>query len=117
MRAVALALLLGLPAGPVMAQSGEELLPACRKAAHKDIDLEEPLFDLGVCTGIVSATLGLGNGSILDPRHRFCPPAGATTNQALWIVVDFLERRPDMRPGDLRVSALAALTLAWPCQR
>ena len=113
---VLIALIAILAAGPALAQSGEELLPACRKAAHGDIDLDEPVFDLGVCTGIVSATLGFGRSSLVDQRYRVCPPEGATTVKALWIVVDFLERRPDLLHQDLRVSALAALTTAWPCK-
>jgi hypothetical protein len=117
MRVVAafiLALVLVVSAGGAYGRTGEDFLPGCEKAASRNIHPNDALlYEVGVCTGVVSAILG--SAEILDHRYRFCPPATATTLEALRIVVDYLERRPDLWDQDFRITALAALMLAWPC--
>ena len=40
-----------------------------------------------------------------------------TTNQAIAVVVKYIEARPERMHEDFRALALEALTAAWPCKR
>jgi hypothetical protein len=112
--ATASILVLSLAAGPAAATTGDEMLPHCRKAVARAIQPDNSAYDAGFCTGVVATVLSLN--SVLDRQYRFCPPAGATTEQAIKVVITGLEARPDTRKRDFRLLAFAALNQAWPCR-
>jgi len=66
-------------------------------------------FDAGVCSGIVE---GVG-----DKTLDVCAPASATKEQAVQVVVQYIDSRPARLHDDFRALALEALRAAWPCKK
>lgn len=108
--------LLGLAAREAVAQErnlwpGSEMLRHCRDyvaAANglpTSIEPEDAAIQ-GMCAGLFVGVMAYGR--LMEPKLRFCPPNGATSNQATQVVVRFLESRPDQLHEDLRVMAIKA---------
>lgn len=64
-------------------------------------------FQKGVCVGTVD--------TIVETAQPVCIPKGATTMQAVRIVVKYIDDRPARMHENFRVLAREALTEAWPC--
>jgi Ssp1 endopeptidase immunity protein Rap1a len=97
---------------PASAQSANTMMPACK--AYVDgvvrpfMDAQIEFFEYGRCFGFVEGLAYTG---------AFCVPSGVNKNQAVAVVIKYIEARPERmheRFGDL---ALEALTAAWPCKR
>jgi hypothetical protein len=74
--------------------SGNFIMPGCRDFVTNGNG--DPSFQ-GVCLGSVSTLMSLG------PKLGFCFPPGATPNQGVRVVVQYLDlppRRPQTRNGD-----------------
>jgi Rap1a immunity proteins len=102
--------------------SANHMLPACR--AFMDQRSADNFLEQGICAGIV---LGIGfaagtlrNVSPLQDnvRRRTCVnvPDMATPEQAVRVVIAYIEARPARMHESLYVLALEALRDAWPCK-
>ena len=68
--------------------SGNEMFKHCQNAAGQSTSLGA--MD-GICAGIIA---GVGfNGRILTPQFRFCIPDGVSPQQAVRVVVNYMEAR------------------------
>jgi hypothetical protein len=89
-----------------------DLLPGCRGvvvASTKFHSATEALTE-GTCFGIVVG--------ITFADNRICTPSpGSTYEQAIRVVIDYVDKRPARLNEDFTVLAQEALRAAWPCQR
>lgn len=92
--------------------SGNAFLPKCRAVIRGAQETE--LVHATYCIGTVSALVGVA--PLLDPRYRFCFPANGNTEQAVRVVVAFLEKNPSILHEDFRSLAILAMLQAWPCR-
>ena len=69
-------------------------------------------FKQGYCGGIVSALMA--GGSDLPAGYRFCVGEQVTVQQAIRVVVLYLERRPLLKREPFQPLAREALREAWP---
>jgi hypothetical protein len=65
-------------------------------------------FDRGICAGQVHATWSLS---------EICPPKGTTLDQAIRIVVQYIDQRPARMHENFISLAREALLAAWPCKQ
>ncbi|WP_409997233.1 Rap1a/Tai family immunity protein [Bradyrhizobium cosmicum] len=66
-------------------------------------------FLQGYCAGLV-----VGLRYMYDDA---CVPDGATPNQVLRVVVQYIDSRPARLHEDFRILALEAMKQSWPCNR
>ena len=90
-------------------QSANFLLPYCREWMKG-----EKTMLSGVCVGSVGTMASMAG--ILEPGFRFCPPKGGSRDQAVAVVVKFLEAHPEQWHEHFSTLALAAMKQAWPCR-
>jgi hypothetical protein len=91
--------------------SANFVMPGCRAAMidpNKSRNIEEAVLQ-GYCAGTVRA-IGL-----FGPR--VCSPSGWTTDQAIRVVVQFIDGHPARLNEDFVLLAVEALRAAWPCKR
>jgi hypothetical protein len=91
--------------------SGEEMLNYCsgaNQAAHEEGCTG---FAMGVADTAAEASAA---GSMARP-FRVCRPAEATGSQALDVVLQYLQARPDELQFSAASLAIQALAAAWPC--
>jgi hypothetical protein len=95
--------------------NGNTLLPACKNfisvAGGGVIDA----FKQGECTGVVRVLLRVGEA--LAPKFQSCHPQEATLGQAVRVVIQFLETRPERLHEDFIPLAAEAMSIAWPCKK
>src|SRR5262245_66023343 len=90
--------------------SANKFLPGCKaylgtaQVTPKSIEA----FLQGRCFGLVEG---------LQYTGAFCVPSGVTNNQAVTVVVKYIEARPERMHESFGMLALEALTAAWPCKR
>ncbi|MDR6302680.1 hypothetical protein GGQ85_000356 [Nitrobacter vulgaris] len=91
--------------------SANFLLPHCHHALS-----DNSRFDVwdGKCSGIVNAAIYFSK--VLPPSIRFCAPDEATNEQVLRVVVNYLDRHPEVLHLDFRALVIKALHEAWPCR-
>lgn len=70
-------------------------------------------FMRGVCAGTVN-TLVL-SGPFYPAAGRFCPPKTAPVNQAVKVVVSYMDKHPEELHQSFFMIAHQALKAAWPC--
>ena len=82
-------------------------MPECRAAIaqHPGNDA----FAHGQCAAII--------GELILTARTFCAPKGATTGQAMRIVVRYIDARPARLDESFVQLAHDALRQAWPCRR
>jgi hypothetical protein len=67
----------------------------------------------GVCFGTVTVIVFVAR---LLPEHlRSCKPEGVTNEQAVRVVIAYVEARPERMHEDMRSLAIEAFHHAWPC--
>jgi hypothetical protein len=110
MKRLLLTCLLALPV-QAYADDGNTLGPACKRFLD---GLKEREYGIGVCVGTV-ATLAT-SGSNYSPDWRICAPPDVTTEQAVKVVVKFLDDNTPRLHEDFQLLAHEALQKAWPCQ-
>jgi Ssp1 endopeptidase immunity protein Rap1a len=111
--AVAILLALTMPASAEDTRSANFYLPGCKGWLDREKNVLAPdeALEQGLCAGFV---IGLGYGV---GGRDFCKPEGVTNNQAVAVVVKYIEARPERMHEDFGVLAYEALTAAWPCKR
>ena len=116
MRKILMMVLLTTHAMPAVAQpdlnSGNAWVEPCRAALDKN-NSQDP-FSEGVCFGFVTGVFT----TLAWPRNeRICPPNEATVNQALRVIVYWLDQHPARLHENFHALAMVALTQAWPCKK
>lgn len=111
-RALFLLTLSLLSASPVSAQplvnSANYLMPGCNAFLKK---LNTETFTAGACFGLVSG-IAFGGSAI-----NICLPSGVTSDQAVLVVVNFINRNAARMHESFRGLAYEALIDAWPCKK
>jgi Rap1a immunity proteins len=90
------------------ADSANEVMKGCR--AFIDLRLSE-IFYQGICSGAVMALLQF------DSSFGICFPGDSTVNQAVRVVVAYIDAKPARLHENFNRLALEALKDAWPCKR
>ena len=90
--------------------SGNYMLRPCKDSLKS----RSPGVWEGFCGGVIGTLMYVGHS--LQGEARFCSPKGATRNEAMMIVVKYMESHPEELHQDFRYLSLVALTQAWPCQ-
>src|SRR5713101_1515252 len=95
--------------------SGNFILRFCKElAANVPVGrLTNPQMS-GVCMGEIVGISVVGH--LITGESKFCRPKQATRNQALLVVVHFMESHPNMLHYDFESLILLALQDAWPCK-
>ena len=96
--------------------SADYWMPGCRDVAKlihfsNEEDSKEDLLKMGFCVGIIS---GLSYTGI---SFGLCAPDGATSQQAVRAVVQYIDGQPRRLDEDFRGLVLEALQAAWPCKK
>jgi Rap1a immunity proteins len=71
-------------------------------------------WNSGYCSGLIAGVVMLGGG--LPNDDKFCAP-GVSLEQALLVVIKYIEARPERLHEQLLPLALEALHKAWPCKQ
>jgi hypothetical protein len=88
------------------------MLPHCKLALNgksKRVKWYEP-----VCYGEIDALAFVG--TLLNSDDRFCMPVVVAREEALRVVVRYLEAHPEAKNENFKIIALAAMKAEWPCQ-
>ena len=94
--------------------SANFIMPGCREAAAL-ISLSTPSNELGdvahICLGIIVGLsyLGRSDGTI-------CVPLGVTRDQAVGVVVQYIDGQPTRMNENFVPLAIEALQATWPCK-
>jgi hypothetical protein len=99
---IALLCLLLRPALAVEPNSANFMMPACRSARP---DVSQGMQ--GICLGMVTAIATIAPG--------VCRPLGATNDEAMRVVVQYIDSRPGRLHEPFIELAAEALKQAWPC--
>lgn len=95
----------GEPTRGLDTDSANQVMQGCRSAlTEKGGDI----FQQGFCYGVVE--------TLVITRPDICPPQGTTRNQAVRIVVHYIDNRPAQLTESFFGLAYQALRIAWPCQ-
>lgn len=86
--------------------SAQYIMPGCRQFLVSKTQLH---FLEGNCNGIVETI------EFMSPD--LCVPPGSTLDEAVRIVVQYIDARPVRQQEDFRLLALEALVSAWSCRR
>jgi hypothetical protein len=90
--------------------SGTAMLPGCKAfLSHADSDKAAQ----GACLGAVSAHLFYT--SVVRAEMASCPPENTTVDQAVRVVVEFMEANPQSLGDYFHWLVVEALRKAWPC--
>jgi hypothetical protein len=101
-------------AEPVMdrdTDSGNFMLQSCQHVLS-----QKPPFDLldGKCMGVIKTLVFLGIA--LPDEWKFCAPNKSTPEQALRVVVKYMEAHPGKLHLNFTELSMSALAEAWPCR-
>ena len=86
--------------------SADYIMPGCRQFLVSNTPLH---FLEGNCNGIVD------NLAFMGPD--VCVPPGLALGEAVRVVVQHIDARPERGQENFRQLALEALAAAWPCRR
>jgi hypothetical protein len=109
-----LSLILGFVTTETRAQTatGNDYLPGCKAFIAHAADQQ---FSQGTCAGTVMAQMFLAYAQ--RPETASCPPEGATVNQGVRVVIQFLEANPQRLHESFNWLVVYALRSAWPCKK
>jgi hypothetical protein len=98
---------------PASAQdtTANQMLPGCKGLLDDRMTSGVSVHQQGRCGGYV-ASLVYGVGG-----QEFCSPKGVSIDQAVAVVIKYIEARPERMHEDFDKLALEALEEAWPCKR
>lgn len=88
--------------------SGNYMMPGCRDFLKK---IGTDTFTAGACYGLVTG-IAFGGSAI-----NICLPNGVTSDQAVHVVVNFIDRNAARLHESFRGLAYEAMRDAWPCKR
>jgi hypothetical protein len=109
--AVAILLALTMPASAEDTTTANQMLPGCKGLLDNSMTSGVSVYQQGRCGGYV-AGLVYGEGG-----QEFCSPKGVSIGQAVTVVINYIEARPERMHERFAGLALEALTAAWPCKR
>lgn len=90
-----------------------QLLPACKAAEYPEqIHSLLIAFRAGACMGLVDGLL-----IMLRWQNLVCPPDSIDYDQAMRVVIVYVEAHPTEIQDGTRALAVRALRDAWPCKR
>src|SRR4051794_23713728 len=108
--ALALTMVACVPATAATGTTGRELLQGCRTAVeNRTLD-----FPAGLCLGTVVTILNVAQPSVVGSEFVVCKDPGASVNQALRVVLRYMEANPQVLDKELAAIALNAMQLVWP---
>jgi hypothetical protein len=112
---IALCIVVGT-VGQCLAHTGKIIREACQIALQDD--RSNPTLDdalkAGTCFGFVAAIFSLG--SDLAEPDRFCTPNGVDEQQAMRVLVKYLNEHPELTHESAVRLSLQAFKEAWPCR-
>lgn len=97
-------------------RSANYVMSGCRSVASlvsfsKIRESKEDHYRMGFCSGII---VGLSySGKI----YGICFPAGATSQQAVNVIVQYIDGRPKRMNENFMSLSVEALRAAWPCAK
>ena len=103
--AVAILLALTLPANAEDLNSANYILPGCKPLDPRST----ATWKHGLCAGFVAG--------VVYAAPNLCLPQGLTNNQAVAVVIKYIEARPERMHENFGKLAVEALSAAWPCKR
>ncbi len=83
--------------------SANSRMEGCRPSPDK-----LPDFINGICQGEVIG--------VLNTDEKVCIPDGVTAGQAIRVVLEWLDRHPELQHLDFALLAASALETTWPCK-
>lgn len=123
MRSITFVLALLLGSFPALAQQPQEatgpyktsnLLEGCRAFAQSKPSDSKLVLEAGVCMGAVSTVMRLG--PMMSDKFRFCPNPQGTIQQAMPVLLKFIEENPTMLKYDIRDVANFAFRQFHRCE-
>ena len=109
--AVAILLALTMPASAQDTTTANQMLPGCKGLLDNRMTSGVSVYQQGRCGGYV-AGLVYGEGG-----QEFCSPKGVSIGQAVTVVINYIEARPERMHEQFGDLAIEALMAAWPCKR
>jgi hypothetical protein len=104
-------------AGQCRATSGNELLEECQLYQRASVDDPKltrlELLKAGKCRGTVDGIVF--TGQLLFESYRFCAPEGVTMDQAVRVLIKFLDAHPELTHMSGEAVAITAFHDAWLC--
>ena len=95
--------------------SADYLMPGCRDfVTHSSGSggaLSSNPFLEGACAGTIHALLAVGD------FIGVCQPEGVTVEQAIRVVIQYIDAEPALMHEGFDALAILALRKAWPCQQ
>jgi hypothetical protein len=114
-RALATATIAALMLTPAVAEpdlnSANYLMPACKKFANSDFNVNSLSFLSGVCAGTIGTLMTIS--SVL----HICLPPQVTNGQAVQVVIQYIDAQPARLHENFTLLAIEALREAWPCKK
>jgi hypothetical protein len=108
-----LALCAPLPCLAATGTTGQDLLLGCRTAAEgRALD-----FQAGLCLGTIVTVLNLTQQTVVRNEFVVCKDPAASVNQALKVVLRYMEANPQALKKELAGIAVNAMQLVWPCPK
>jgi hypothetical protein len=104
--AVAILLALTMPASAEDINSANYFLPGCKGTLDP---ASTTTWNQGLCAGYVAG--------VVYAARNLCLPEGLTNNQAVAVVIKYIEAKPERMHEHFGNLAYEALTTAWPCKR
>lgn len=97
-------------------RSANYVMSGCRSVASpvsfsKIRESKEDHYRMGFCSGII---VGL---SYSGKSYGICFPAGATSQQAVNVIVQYIDGRPKRMNENFMSLSVEALRAAWPCAK
>ena len=90
-------------------KSANYWLPFCRQVVEDKLN-QSDAFNDGACVGFITGLASLGR------VVGVCRPEGSTPEQAVRVVIQYLDQRPARTNEKFGTLALEALSEAWPCK-
>jgi hypothetical protein len=101
--------------------SANQLLPGCRAylSPRSTSATFSNGFNQGICAGIVGAIANMVSGDLGVTGNWRCAkvPDGVTGEQAVRVVVRYIEERPNRMHESFEALTLEAILQAWPCRK
>jgi hypothetical protein len=90
--------------------SANYVLPGCRFYLQTQSGgTASEALDAGKCAGLIEG--------IIFATKELCLPVGVTSEQAVRVVVKYLDDKPKLLNADFKLLALGALLATWPCKK
>jgi hypothetical protein len=92
--------------------SANSMLPACKLFVGNDPVPVDMQFRVGVCMGMVIAASEIGEG-----EKEVCVREGVSYIQGVKVVINWIEKNPQISDLPFSLIALSAMKSAFPCPK